>query len=60
MLDILDGQMVEKIALLPRGGGPTGSIVDELASPSPARRSPPTGFATVNGARRLTPSWDGF
>ena len=60
MLDILDGQLVEKIAFsLPRGGVLTGSIVDEFGEPVAGAQVSANRFRYVNGARRLTPSGNG-
>ena len=60
MLDILDGQLVEKIAFsLPRGGVLTGSIVDEFGEPVAGAQVSANRFRYLNGTRRLIPSGSG-
>jgi hypothetical protein len=57
LLEILDGQLVEKIAFsLPRGGVITGTILDEFGEPVAGANVSTLRFRYFNGARRLTPS----
>jgi hypothetical protein len=57
MLDVLDGQLVEKIPFtLPRGGVITGSIVDEFGEPIAGAQVSAMRFRYTGGGRRLLPS----
>jgi hypothetical protein len=57
MLEILDGQLVEKIALaLPRGGVIVGRIFDEFGEPIAGAQVNALRSRFVNGGRRLVPS----
>jgi hypothetical protein len=57
MLEILDGQMVEKIAFsLPRGGVITGHVTDEFGDPIAGAQVNALRYRYVDGARRLQPS----
>ncbi len=59
-LEILDGQMVEKIAFaLPRGGVITGRVTDEFGDPVAGAQVNALRYRYVNGARRLQPSGSG-
>ncbi len=60
LLDILEGQRVEKIALsLPRGGVITGTVLDEFGEPVAGARVSTHRFRYVSGARRLMASGAG-
>jgi hypothetical protein len=57
LLEVLDGQTVEKIVLsLPRGGVITGRVVDEFGDPLAGAQMSALRFRYMNGARRLMPS----
>ena len=56
MLEILDGQLVDKIALaLPRGGVVTGRLLDEFGDPVAGAQVNALRSRYVNGGRRLVP-----
>jgi hypothetical protein len=60
LLEILDGQIVEKIAFaLPRGGVITGRILDEYGEAIAGAQVSAMRFRYVNGARRLAPAGGG-
>lgn len=60
MLEILDGQLAEKIAFaLPRGGVITGTVLDEFGEPVAGAQVSAMRFRYFNGARRLMPSGGG-
>jgi hypothetical protein len=57
VLDVLDGQIVEKISIaLPRGGVITGRVTDEFGDPVAGVAVSAMRFRFVNGARRLMSS----
>jgi hypothetical protein len=57
MLEILDGQLVEKIAFaLPRGGVIVGRVLDEFGEPMASVQVNAMRSRFVNGGRRLVPS----
>ncbi len=57
ILEIVDGQMVEKIVLaLPRGGVITGRLTDEFGDPIAGAQVNALRFRYLEGGRRLTPS----
>ena len=57
MLEILDGQLVEKIAFaLPRGGVIVGRVLDEFGEPMAGAQVNAMRSRFVNGGRRLVPS----
>jgi len=57
MLDILDGQLVEKIAFsLPRGGVIVGRVLDEFGEPMAGAQVNAMRSRFVNGGRRLVPT----
>jgi protocatechuate 3,4-dioxygenase beta subunit len=57
VLEILDGQTVEKIAFaLPRGGVITGRVSDEFGDPIAGAQMSALRYRYMNGARRLMPS----
>lgn len=57
MLDILDGQLVEKIAFsLPRGGVIVGRVLDEFGEPMAGAQVSAMRSRFVSGGRRLVPS----
>jgi Carboxypeptidase regulatory-like domain len=57
LLEILDGQLVEKIAFtLLRGGVITGTILDEFGEPVAGANVSASRFRFFNGGRRLMPS----
>jgi hypothetical protein len=60
LLEVLDGQMVDKIAFsLPRGGVITGTVLDEFGEPVAGAQVSALRFRYVNGGRRLTASGGG-
>jgi hypothetical protein len=60
MLEILDGQLVEKIAFsLPRGGVITGRVTDEFGDPVAGAQVTTLRYRYMNGARRMLPAGPG-
>ena len=60
LLEILDGQLVDKVAFsLPRGGVITGTLLDEFGEPVAGAQVQAMRYRYVNGARRLTTSGGG-
>jgi len=60
VLDVRDGQMVEKIALaLPRGGVVTGRVVDEFGEPIAGAQVSPMRYRFGPGGRRMMASGGG-